>query len=277
MQRNVLPHNWMVWHFLKSPRVGIVTGNPRIRNRSSLLGRLQVGEFSSIIGIIKRAQRTYGRIFSVSGVVACFRKTALHQVGYWSKDMLTEDIDISWKMQMNHWDVRFEPAALCWILMPETLTGLWKQRLRWAMGGVQTLMKYSYMWTDWKKRRMWPVYLEYCISIVWAYVMVGSIILFLIGLIIPLPEGLHVETLFPGWTGVVIAVTCLIQIVIGMWLDRNYDKRFYRHFFVAIWYPFVFWFFGMLTSFWSVPKAIFRQKGKRAVWVSPDRGIASQK
>ena len=55
-------------HFL-NPRVGATTGNPCVRNRSTLLARLQVGEFSSIVGLIKRAQRTYGRIFTVSGVV----------------------------------------------------------------------------------------------------------------------------------------------------------------------------------------------------------------
>ncbi|UGA40609.1 glycosyltransferase [Chromobacterium haemolyticum] len=60
---------WLMRHFLTSPRVGAVTGNPRIRNRTTLLGRLQVGEFTAIIGLIKRAQRTYGRLFTVSGVI----------------------------------------------------------------------------------------------------------------------------------------------------------------------------------------------------------------
>ncbi|MES1986724.1 MAG: glycosyltransferase, partial [Pseudomonadota bacterium] len=105
---------WMMRHFLSGPRVGAVTGNPRIRNRSTLLGKLQVGEFSAVIGLIKRAQRVYGRVFTVSGVVAAFRKSALHQVGYWSTNMVTEDIDISWKMQTHYYDVRYEPNALCW-------------------------------------------------------------------------------------------------------------------------------------------------------------------
>ena len=46
--------------------------------------------------MIKRAQRIYGRVFTVSGVVAAFRRSALHSVGYWNLDMVTEDIDISW-------------------------------------------------------------------------------------------------------------------------------------------------------------------------------------
>src|ERR1700720_4079033 len=45
--------NWMMWHFLSSARVGAVTGNPRVRNRSTLFGRVQVGEFSSTAGLLK--------------------------------------------------------------------------------------------------------------------------------------------------------------------------------------------------------------------------------
>ncbi len=54
-----------------------------------MLGRIQVGEFSSIVGMIKRAQRTFGRLFTVSGVITAFRKSAVHQVDYWSPNMLT--------------------------------------------------------------------------------------------------------------------------------------------------------------------------------------------
>ena len=34
-------------------RVGAVTGNPRIRTRSTLVGKIQVGEYSSIIGFVE--------------------------------------------------------------------------------------------------------------------------------------------------------------------------------------------------------------------------------
>jgi biofilm PGA synthesis N-glycosyltransferase PgaC len=169
--------HWMVWHLVSGNRVGAVTGNPRIRNRSTLLGRLQVAEFSSIIGMIKRAQRVYGRIFTISGVIAGFRRTALHQVGWWSDDMVTEDIDISWRLQRAHWDIRYEPNALCFILMPETLKGLWRQRLRWAQGGVEVMLRHARSLLHWKERRMWGVLLEYVLSVVWAYTMLFIVLL----------------------------------------------------------------------------------------------------
>jgi biofilm PGA synthesis N-glycosyltransferase PgaC len=267
--------NWMMKHFASGPRVAAVTGNPRIRTRSTLLGRIQVGEFSSIIGLIKRAQRTYGRVFTVSGVVCGFRKTALQQVGYWSPDMLTEDIDISWKLQTNHYDVRFEPKALCWILMPETLKGLWRQRLRWAKGGAQVLLKNWPILGLWRKRRMWPVFIEYCVSVVWAYSMLAVGALWALGWLLPLPSGLHVETILPRWTGVLIGTTCLLQVAVSMVLDARYDKGLGRYYYWMIWYPLVYWLLNVLTTVVAVPQVLAREQGKRARWKSPDRGITA--
>lgn len=272
---------WFMQHFQFGPRVGAVTGNPRIRNRSSLLGKIQVGEFSSIIGLIKRAQRTYGRIFTVSGVVCAFRKAALHDIGYWSPEMLTEDIDVSWKMQIAHWDIRYEPKALCWILMPETLNGLWKQRLRWAMGGIQVLLKYLPALFNWKKRRMWMIYIEFFFSVLWAYAMGAVFFLWTLGQLIDLPPGLAVSTLLPGWSGVLIGSTCLLQIGLSLMLDGPYERQhvqtgrfgLLRIYYWMIWYPLAYWLLNMLTTIWAVPKTLLRKRHARAIWVSPDRGI----
>ncbi|MCC6610123.1 MAG: poly-beta-1,6 N-acetyl-D-glucosamine synthase [Burkholderiales bacterium] len=264
---------WLMTHFFSGPRVGAVTGNPRVRSRSTLLGRLQTGEFSSIIGLIKRAQRTYGRIFTVSGVVACFRKAALQDVGYWSTDMLTEDVDVSWKLQLNHWDVRFEPRALCWILMPETLKGLWRQRLRWATGGMQVLLKEGRIMRNWRKRRMWPVFVEYLTSVLWAYLMLGVFALWLAGKVLPLPAGVSVPTLVPQWTGVVIGTTCLLQIGVSLYLDSRYDRGLGRQYYWMIWYPLAYWTLNVFTTVVAVPRALLWRRGTRATWRSPDRGV----
>ncbi len=171
--------HWLVRHFVEDPYIAAVTGNPRVRNRSTLLGRVQVGEFSAIVGMIKRAQQTFGRIFTVSGVITAFRRQAVHQVGYWSPDMLTEDIDITWKLQRGGWKVRFEPGALVWILMPETVRGLWKQRLRWAMGGAQVMRKnIDLLWRP-REAFMWPLMVELCASLFWSYLMVACTVLWL--------------------------------------------------------------------------------------------------
>ncbi|QAU22924.1 poly-beta-1,6 N-acetyl-D-glucosamine synthase [Dyella sp. M7H15-1] len=265
--------HWLMTHLLSSARVGAVTGNPRIRNRSTLLGKLQVGEFSSIIGLIKRAQRVYGRIFTVSGVIAAFRKVALHDVGYWNTDMVTEDIDVSWRLQMRHWEIRYEPNALCWILMPETLRGLWKQRQRWAQGGSEVLLRYWVKLLHWRERRMWMVAIEYLISLVWSYVMAIIMVLWITGLIIPLPASIRVPSLFPQWNGVMLGIVCMLQFLVSMLIDRRYEKRIGRNYYWMIWYPIAYWMLTTATSVVVFPRAVMKRRGTRAVWTSPDRGV----
>ncbi len=264
---------WIISHLLKGPRVGAVTGNPRVRTRSTLLGKVQVGEFSSIIGLIKRAQRIYGRIFTVSGVVAGFRKAALQQVGYWSLDALTDDIDISWKLQLNHWDIRFEPNALCWILMPETISGLWKQRLRWARGGSEVMIKYCNMFSAWKLRRMWPVYLEYFVSVAWSYTMATVFILWFMGKFIAMPPQFYVPTLIPGWNGVILGMTCLMQFAVSLTIDSRYETHISKYYYWMIWYPLIYWLINVLTTIVALPKTLLKERNKRATWISPDRGL----
>lgn len=264
--------HWMVWHLRSGPRVGAVTGNPRIRNRSTLLGKLQVGEYSSIIGMIKRAQRVYGRLFTISGVISAFRKTALHNVGYWSNDMVTEDIDISWRLQINHWDIRYEPNALCYILMPETLRGLWRQRLRWAQGGLEVLVRHGVHLFEWRRRRMWGVLAEYMTSLAWSVTMFTIIVLWAIGQFLPLPHSLHVGGLVPRWHGVVLAMICLLQFAISLMIDRRYEPSSGRNYYWMIWYPAAYWLISLATTLAALPKTLLKRRGQLAVWISPDRG-----
>ncbi|WP_445115188.1 poly-beta-1,6-N-acetyl-D-glucosamine synthase [Acinetobacter sp. WZC-1] len=270
------PHaaQWMIRHFQGDPSVAAVTGNPRIRNRSTLLGRIQVGEFSSIVGMIKRAQRTFGRLFTVSGVITAFRKSAVHDVGYWSPDMLTEDIDITWKLHRAGWDVRFEPNALVWILMPETLNGLWKQRLRWAMGGAQVLLKNIDVFLKPKLNFLWPLLIELCLTLVWSYLMLAMVIIWILHLILPYAGFPQLSSpLLPFGTGVLLGATCLLQFAISKWMDSRYESQLARNYYWMIWYPFVFWLITVSASIAAFPKVLLQGSGKRARWISPDRGM----
>lgn len=272
------PHatRWMVGHLMDGPRVGGVTGNPRVRNRTTLLARMQVGEFSAIVGLIKRSQRVYGRLFTVSGVICAFRRTALHRVGFWNDRMVTEDIDISWRLQLDAWDIRYEPNALCWILMPETLRGLWTQRLRWARGGVEVLLRHGRSVLSWRRRRMWGVLLEYALSLVWAYVMLTIILLWALGHVLALPAALQVDTLLPRWHGVILALVCMMQFATSLAIERRYEHGLARHFFWVIWYPLAFWALGMFAAVVAFPRTLVifvRRRQVRARWVSPDRGV----
>ena len=272
---------YMMKHFLSGPRVGAVTGNPRVMNRSGLLARIQIGEFSAIVGMIKRAQRSVGRLFTVSGVNACYRRSAVHKVGYWSSDTVTEDVDISWKLQLAHWDIRYEPKALTWILVPESLKGLWNQRLRWARGGFEAATRYAGNMNHWVSRRMWPVMTEYWLGVIWCYALVLTLVFWAATQLLSddlWPQSLAVNSLLPGWTGVILAVVCLVQFAIGLTLDSYYERRgLVRYLFWAIWYPAVYWVFNAATTVAAVPlgiRQLLRKVQASGTWRSPGRESA---
>ncbi len=265
---------YFIWHFLNSPRVGAVTGNPRVRNRTSILGKIQVGEFSSLVNMIKQTQRVIGKVYTVSGVVCAFRKRALLSVGFWSNNMVTEDVDISWKLQLHFWDVRYEPRALCWILMPESIRGLFRQRVRWAQGGNEVLIKYFRRVLNWKQRRIWPVYIESFAGVLWSYAFTATLLLWGLHFLLDLPSPFMVQRVFPPqWTGTVLATVCLLQFTVGFAFDSRYEKGLYRHFFWLIWYPAVYWIMNAVSSVFGLPRAVFKRKSEPALWNSPDRGI----
>ena len=270
---------WFMWHFMSYPRVGAVTGNPRVANRTTLLGKIQVGEYASIIGLIKRSQRILGKVLTVSGVVAAFRKKALLDAGFFSPKMSTEDIDITWELEKRFWDIRYEPQAVCWVLVPETLKGLWRQRFRWAQGGVEVLKKHINIWKDWKQRRLWPVYVEYVISAVWSYSFIILVLLWAIRINIEFFTGeqifsfISIDPLIPRWNGAILAFCSLIQFLVSIFIDRKYEKKVLIYYFWIVWYPFFYWIIGALAMVAAMPKAIFKKQPARVTWESPDRGI----
>ncbi len=264
---------WIAWHFVNHPRVGAVTGNPRVLNRTSLLAKIQVGEYSTIIGLIKRTQRILGKVLTVSGVVAAFRKQALVSVGVWDTDMVTEDIDLTWKLEKQFWDIRYEPRCVCWILVPETIRGLWRQRFRWSQGGIEVLKKHKDIWTSWRQRRLWPVYLEYLASVLWAYAFWAFVLLWMLDLV--WSSSLYVVSpIPPRWTGSILAFTCVVQFLVSIYVDRRYDQKMFKYLFWVIWYPFAYWAISSLTAVAATPKGLMKKKGVKAIWKSPDRGLA---
>lgn len=264
------PHapTWIAAAFSADQGLGAVTGNPRIANRSTLLGRMQVGEFSAIIGIIKRAQLILKRLFTVSGVIAAFRKAAVQQVDYWTLDALTEDIDMTWKLQRAGWRATFEPHALVWILTPETLHGLWRQRLRWAMGGAQVMLRnIDVLWSR-RSYGMRPLMLEMIASVTWCYLLAITI---LAGFIWHL--FMAEQPFSPAATSVILGLCCVVQFTAGAIIDRRYDKRVMRDLVWSIWYPLAFWLLQFATTIVSYPLVLMRRRGTPATWVSPDRGL----
>ena len=68
------------------------------------------------------------------------RRAALEAVGGWNETALTEDLEISTRLAAAGQRVTLAPEAVISEEAVETLTGLWRQRMRWAEGSVRRLV-----------------------------------------------------------------------------------------------------------------------------------------
>ena len=250
----------MVPHF-QSPRVGAVTGNPRVANRRSFLSKIQAIEFTSIVSLQRRGARVWGKVLAISGVVGAYHKSALLDVGMYSPDMATEDIDLTWKLQIRHWDIRYEPRAIVWMRVPVSLRGLWHQHMRWARGLAQVMLRHGRTAMTWRSRRLWPILAEAYLSTVWAYLFVLLTALWTFSYAAGFPP--VGASPIPNYWGMLIGTMCLIQLGVGVFLDRRYDKRLPWYYALAVLYPLIYWILMAVVAVLATPGGLREPNGKR--------------
>ncbi|UCH84785.1 MAG: poly-beta-1,6 N-acetyl-D-glucosamine synthase [Candidatus Latescibacterota bacterium] len=265
--RNIL--RAIVPHF-RASRVGAVTGNPRVKNRRSLLSKLQAIEFASIVSLQRRGARVWGKMLTMSGVVGAFHRHALYDAELFSPQMATEDIDLTWKLQLKHYDIRYEPRAIVWMRVPVSVRGLWRQRTRWARGLAQVLRRHGREAFKWHSRRLWPVLIESLLSIVWAYCFVIFTALWAVSYAVGYPP--IGASPIPNYWGMLIGTMCLFQLLVGVLLDRLYDRRLPWYYVVAVVYPIIYWMLMAVVTFFSTPGGLMRSaKGAAPVRWKPVR------
>ena len=253
----------LVTHF-RHGRVAAVAGNPQVTNTGSLLAKVQATEFASIVSVLRRAQRVWGRILTVSGAICAFRKSAMIDVGLFDPEMATEDIALTWKLQRRFYDVRYEPRATVAMQVPETFQGLYNQRKRWATGLAQVLRRNASMFGDWRSRRLWPVFIEAILSVAWAYTAVTMIAFWALSYAIGLsPLGANP---LPNFWGMVIATIALMQLAVGLWLDRHYNRGIGRFYLWAAMYPLFYWMLMLVITVVATPRALFGNRHATTHW-----------
>jgi biofilm PGA synthesis N-glycosyltransferase PgaC len=125
-------------------RVGAVAGNVKVVNRENVITWVQALEYVEGLAMLRKAQ-SYARVVNiVPGPLGMFRKTALRQVHGYDDDTFAEDCDLTLKLLVKGWHIRYEPAAIAWVESPSRLNNLIKQRYRWTRGILQAIKKHSW-------------------------------------------------------------------------------------------------------------------------------------
>jgi cellulose synthase/poly-beta-1,6-N-acetylglucosamine synthase-like glycosyltransferase/peptidoglycan/xylan/chitin deacetylase (PgdA/CDA1 family) len=122
--------------------VAAVAGNARVGNRSGMLGALQHVEYTIASAVERRLFDELGVMPCVPGAVGAFRRRVVLELGGVSSDTLAEDTDLTMAVARAGWRTAYAPDARAWTEVPATLRGLYRQRLRWNYGILQSVAKH---------------------------------------------------------------------------------------------------------------------------------------
>jgi 1,2-diacylglycerol 3-beta-glucosyltransferase len=110
-------------------------------DRSNLWIQGQIAEMA-LDAYFQQQRLAIGGIGELRGNGQFVRRIALEQCGGWNEETITDDLDLTIRLHLDHWDVDF---LMFPSVQEEGVTravGLWHQRNRWAEGGYQRYLDY---------------------------------------------------------------------------------------------------------------------------------------
>lgn len=210
-------------------RVGAVCGDDRPVN----LDRVQT-KFLAIIGhvgmgLMRRALDVLGCLPIVSGNVGAFRGSLLRRLGGLDEHALGEDLELTFRVQQSGYKVVFAPRTVVYAESASTLRGLWRQRVRWMRGLLQTLRRHRGVIGN-LRHGIFGGYLVYLVigSVLTPLLQLGGLVV--IALLVLLPgvpydPGLNSVLAWVLWLGVPLS---LALVVLAAALNKSLrDLRYF--------------------------------------------------
>lgn len=119
-----------------------------------------------------------GMLLIISGAFGAFNKAAVIEAGGYSRNCVGEDMELVVKLhELMHrknkkYSVRFLPDPICWTQPPERFSDLKKQRKRWHIGLIDSLLRHREMLFNPKYGRIGMV----CLPYYWIFELIGPVV-----------------------------------------------------------------------------------------------------
>ena len=128
--------------FFTDQKLGLVQARWSFLNRNeSLLCRAQA-LFLDAHFYIEQAARSKGGLFmNFNGTAGVWRRSAIEAGGGWQADTLTEDLDLSYRVQMAGWRMLFLEDVDVPTELPSSIRSFKAQQFRWTKGAIETARK----------------------------------------------------------------------------------------------------------------------------------------
>jgi len=92
--------------------------------------------------LIEQKAKSNSHLFmNFNGTAGIWRKECIDDAGGWHTATLVEDLDLSYRAQMNGWKCLFLPNIVVNAELPVQMNGAKRQQFRWAKGSIQCAVK----------------------------------------------------------------------------------------------------------------------------------------
>jgi len=124
----------------------ITPGVPR-----GMIARMQVLEYLRTFLATRPAWSALSALPLVSGAFGIWKRSAIFDVGGYQPGHLGEDLDLTMRMHRYHIDnaipyrIVYEPSAVLWTEVPDTVRVLRRQRIRWHRGLITAIRDFRSM------------------------------------------------------------------------------------------------------------------------------------
>jgi len=130
--------------YFQNEKVGVVQTRWGHLNKSySILTELQAFGLNGHFAIEQGGRNARGHYINFNGTAGVWRKTCIADAGGWEHDTITEDLDLSYRAQMNGWEFKYLENVVSPAELPITMSALKSQQHRWMKGGAEVFIK---MW-----------------------------------------------------------------------------------------------------------------------------------
>lgn len=127
--------------YFEEEGVAAVTSRVLVKNKNNYLARFQILDYS-IIAWTRKLLDFVDSVYVTNGPLSVYKKSVVSKLGGFDPKNLTEDIEITWHILSAGYKTRMSYSAIVYTTVPIKLNQWVKQRVRWNLGGIQTVKKY---------------------------------------------------------------------------------------------------------------------------------------
>lgn len=123
-------------------KLGAVIGKFRTRNKNTnLLTRFINIETLAFQWMAQAGRWKLFKLCTIPGTNFIIRRSVIEAIGGWDTKAIAEDTEISFRIYMMGYIIKFLPYAVTWEQEPQTIKVWFKQRIRWVKGNIYVIIK----------------------------------------------------------------------------------------------------------------------------------------